>query len=169
MRHRIYVASILAACGVALLLPTASFADGFVETSGSYAEGNPIRGDRYDTLGNKKVSLGTLTSCEDQLNNVCRVEQQFFAAGNLTADTLVKNGAGFVHSLVCNGTDGTATAGTIILYNNTAESGTIIYQLDVQAVAYNYPVVVPLNVIMTTGIYLGFNGPADMRCMVVYR
>lgn len=51
-----------------------AFADGFVETSGTYAEGAPVRGDRYDTGGNKKVTLGTLFSGEDQTNNALMTE-----------------------------------------------------------------------------------------------
>ena len=39
-------------------------ADGVVETTGTYAEGTAIRGDRYDTGGNKKATLGTLLNIE---------------------------------------------------------------------------------------------------------
>lgn len=41
-----------------------------VETTGSYAEGTNLRDDKCDTGGNKKVSLGTLLSGEDQANNL---------------------------------------------------------------------------------------------------
>ena len=48
-----------------------AFADGFVETSGTYADGAQIRGNRYDVNGALKVTQATLTSCEDQTNNLC--------------------------------------------------------------------------------------------------
>lgn len=50
-----------------------AFADGYVETSGSYSDGAPIRGNRYDVNGALKVTQATLTSCEDQTNNLCMV------------------------------------------------------------------------------------------------
>lgn len=157
------------ALGLLLSGVAPAFADGFVETSGTYTEGAPVRGDRYDTGGNKKVTLGTLFSGEDQTANVLRVEGQFSYSGNKTADTQVKASAGYVHNLVCIGTDAAATAGTIILYDNTAESGTVVMSWAVQAAAYAQPVVFPLDVVMTTGIYLGFTTTADVTCTVSYR
>jgi len=157
------------ALGVLLSGVAPAFADGYVETSGTYAEGAQLRGDRFDTGGNLKVTQGTLTSGEDQTNNVLRVEGQFSYSGNKTADTQVKASAGYVHNLVCIGTDAAATAGTIILYDNTAESGTVVLSWAVQAAAYALPVVFPLDVVMTTGIYLGFTTTADVTCTVSYR
>jgi hypothetical protein len=61
------------ALGLLLSGVAPAFADGFVETTGAYTEGAPMRGDRYDTGGNKKVTLGTLLACEDQTNNLCMV------------------------------------------------------------------------------------------------
>lgn len=115
------------------------------------------------------IWLKNLLECEDTVAHVCRVEQQFLKAGNLTADTQIKASAGFVHTLICGGTDAAATAGQIVLYDSLTETGTIVYQWDVQAVAYPSPVVIPLDVVMLTGIYLGFTTTADMRCTVVYR
>lgn len=123
----------------------------------------------FDSEGNLRVTLGTLFSGEDQTNNVLRVEGQFSYSGNKTADTQIKASAGYVHNLVCIGTDAAATAGTIILYDNTAESGTVVMSWAVQAVAYTQPVVFPLDVVMTTGIYLGFTTTADVTCTVSYR
>lgn len=157
------------ALGLLLSGVAPAFADGFVETSGAYSEGAQMRGDRYDTSGNKKVHLGTLLAGEDQTANVIRVEGQFSHSGNKTTDTQVKASAGYVHNLVCIGTDAAATAGTIILYDNTAESGTVVLSWAVQAAAYAQPVVFPLDVAMTTGIYLGFTTTADITCTVSYR
>jgi hypothetical protein len=164
MWTRIGLALGLLLCGVAPAL-----ADGFVETSGTYSEGAQLRGFRFDTNGALKVTQATLFSGEDQTNNVMRVEGQFSYSGNKTADTQIKASAGYVHNLVCIGTDAAATAGTIILYDNTAESGTVVLSWAVQATAYAQPVVFPLDVAMTTGIYLGFTTTADVTCTVSYR
>lgn len=120
-----------------------------------------------DQLG---VSLATLISGEDQTNNVLRVEGQYSYKGYLTSDTQIKASAGLVNTITCQGTDATATAGTIILYDNTAESGTKIWQWDVQAVAVTSPVTIPnLGAVATTGLYLGFTTTADVACTVTYR
>ena len=62
-------------------------ADGYVETSGSYTEGTPIRGNRYDTNGNMKVHIGTLLSGEDQTNNL------LMTSGGVVRQTTVTMGA----------------------------------------------------------------------------
>lgn len=61
------------ALGLLLSGVAPALADGFVETSGTYAEGAQIRGNRYDVNGALKVTQATLTSCEDQTNNLCMV------------------------------------------------------------------------------------------------
>ena len=58
------------ALGVLLCGVAPAFADGFVETSGSYIDGQQIRGNRYDTNGALKVTPATLSSGEDQTNNL---------------------------------------------------------------------------------------------------
>lgn len=113
--------------------------------------------------------VASLLSGEDTTNSVFRVEQQFSYNGYKAADTQIKASAGFVHTVICAGTDATATAGTIILYDNTAESGTKIWQWDVQAVAITSPVTVILDTMATTGLYLGFTTTADVACTVSYR
>lgn len=106
---------------------------------------------------------------EDIVNDVMKTEQRFAYSGNKTADTAVKAAPGFVHQMVCIGTDAAATAGTIILYDNTAESGTVIFSWAVQAAAYAQPVVIPLDVTFAVGLYLGFTTTADVTCTVSYR
>lgn len=61
------------ALGLLLSGVAPAFADGFVETTGAYTEGAQIRGNRYDVNGALKVTQATLTSCEDQTNNLCMV------------------------------------------------------------------------------------------------
>lgn len=68
-----------------------AFADGFVETSGAYAEGAPLRGFRFDVNGALKITQATLTSCEDQTNNLCMVSggavRFSYLGTNLTTNT----------------------------------------------------------------------------------
>lgn len=126
-------------------------------------------GDQVLRVNSSGQITPTLISGEDTTNNVLKVEGQFSYNGYKAADTQIKASAGFVHSVVCAGTDATATAGTIILYDNTAESGTVIWRLDVAAVAMNTPSTVILDAVAATGLYLGFTTTADVACTVTYR
>ncbi len=77
-------------CAIVLILGVGvsqAYADGYVETSGSYAEGTPIRGNRYDTAGNLNTTLKTLLSGEDQTNNLMRT------SGGAVRQTTVTMGA----------------------------------------------------------------------------
>lgn len=118
------------------------------------------------SLGNI-VYLATTLSGEDQTNDVMKVEGQFSYKNIPHADTQVKASAGFVHTVTC-GSDAAATAGTIILYDNTAESGTVVYTWTFPAA--NVPTAtVVLDVVMTTGIYMGYTTTGDVDCVVSYR
>src|SRR3990167_2917022 len=79
-----------------------------------------------------RTSLADLLSGEDQPANVLRVEGQFSSSGTKTADAQIKASAGYVHNLICYGTDNAAVAATIILYDNTAESGAILFSWTVE-------------------------------------
>ncbi len=64
---------------------------------------------------------------EDLGNDVQKVEQRFSYTYISTATTTtVKSGAGFLHTVTVNG----GTAGTIIGYDNTAGSGTVVFSFD---------------------------------------
>ena len=93
----------------------------------------------------------------------------FDTSAVVTADTQIKATPGYVNFMWCIGSDAAATAGTIKLYDNTAESGTVVVDFDVQAVAYNYPVPFPVKRSFTTGIYLGYTTTTDVKCYVSYR
>ncbi len=80
-----------------------------------------------DVVGNLKTTEATLHAGEDITNDVQKVEQRFTPTYISTATTTtIKSGAGFIHTLTVNG----GTAGTIIVYDNTAASGTIIASFD---------------------------------------
>lgn len=86
----------------------------------------------------------------------------------VTADTLIKTGTGFLKTLAFAETDAAPTAGTIIVYDNTAESGTIIYSETFTTTPFR-GYVVELNVPFTTGLYIGFTTTADVGVTVSYK
>lgn len=80
-----------------------------------------------DVNGNEKVTLATSVAGEDIPNDVLKVEQRFSSSYISTATTTTtKTGVGFLHSVTVQG----GTAGTIIIYDNTAASGTILASFD---------------------------------------
>lgn len=82
---------------------------------------------QLDPAGNQKVTLATALAGEDIVVDVMKVEQRFsFQYISTATTTTIKSGAGFLHSIVVQG----GTAGTIIVYDNTAASGTIIASFD---------------------------------------
>ena len=114
-----------------------------------------------------KVTNATLQAGEDLTNNVTKVEQRFTGL-NCTADTLVKSGSGFLHSITFAPSDAAPTAGSIIIYDNTAESGTILLTFGITTTWFA-PVTVILDCTFTTGLYVGFTTTADVNCTVSYR
>jgi hypothetical protein len=123
----------------------------------------------FDLAGNARVTLGTLLSGEDQTNNVLRVEGQFLSSSLKTADFQVKASAGFLHCIFIAPNDAAPTAGQIDIYDNTAESGTKIFHYEVVVATMFAPIRVCPDVMMSTGIYLGFTTTADVGVTVTYR
>lgn len=119
------------------------------------------------TTGSLKQTLATKIAGEDLTNDVMKTEQRYSYA-YCTADTAVKSGAGFLHTVTISPTDATATAGTIILYDNTAESGTVMFTYYIPAAAL-VPVTVVLDVSFSTGLYVGFTTTADVAVTLSYR
>lgn len=80
-----------------------------------------------DSLGNTKVTAATLEAGEDITNDVTKVELRFTPTYISTATTtVIKTGTGLLHTLTVQG----GTAGTIIVYDNTAASGTVLASFD---------------------------------------
>lgn len=132
----------------------------------TYADGD-VADTQADVNGNTKITLGTLIAGEDLTIDVIKTEQRF-SFSNVTADTAVKSGAGFLHTVTIMPTDAAATAGTIVLYDNTAESGTIIGTITVTA-AWVAPVTLIFDCSFSTGLYVGFTTTADINVTVSYR
>ena len=76
---------------------------------------------------------------------------------HVTADTLVRTGQGVLHTIVVNGL---TTAGDATVYDNTAESGTVIavLHLDLTTSVSVQPITLVYDVKVNTGIYIGFDG-----------
>lgn len=106
---------------------------------------------------------------EDQANNVIRVEHQYSRGLAAGADTLIKTGSGYLHSLTCWGSDAAATAGDIAIRDAIgAGAGTVILDYQVAA-ALAVPQNWVLDIPFTTGLYIDFTTTADVTCTVSYR
>lgn len=120
-----------------------------------------------DVNGNLKATLATQIAGEDLTNDVIKTEQRFSLL-KCTADTAVKSGSGFVHTLTFSCNDAAPTAGSIIVYDNTAESGTELFNHTFTTTPF-----VPFSVILdgtfSTGLYVGFTTTADVNVTVSYR
>jgi hypothetical protein len=104
---------------------------------------------------------------EDVTNDVTKVEQRF-SGQHVTADTLIKTGDGFLHSLTFAQTDAAPTAGSIIVYDNTAESGTKLFEWNLTTAVF-VPFTVTLDVAFATGLYIGFTTTSDVAVTVSVR
>lgn len=104
-----------------------------------------------------------MPTTQEAVNNLTGFNYRLCAA-----DTAVKTGAGVLHTLTFSQGDAAPTAGTIIVYDNTAESGTVIYSETFTTTAFR-GYTVTLDCAVTTGIYVGFTTTADVNCTVSYR
>lgn len=109
-------------------------------------DGESVYYDETDSKGNKKVTLGTLEAGEDITNDVTKVELRFTPTYISTATTTnIKTGTGLLHTLVVQG----GTAGSIIVYDNTAASGTILASFDSTNALQTYTFDCTLNIGLT--------------------
>lgn len=120
-----------------------------------------------DVNGNTKVTLATTIAGEDLTNDVLKTEQRFTGI-NVTADTQIKAGAGFIHTLTFSCADAAPTAGSIIVYDSLTETGTIIYSETFDTTAFRGFSVI-LDRTFATGLYVGMTTTADINCAVSYR
>ena len=88
-------------------------------------------------------------------------------SGVKTADALVRTGAGFLHTLTFSCNDAAPTAGTIIVYDNTAESGTVLYSETFTTTVFR-GYTVTLDIPFSTGLYIGFTTTADVNVQASY-
>ncbi len=109
----------------------------------------------------------TALAGEDVVNDVLKVEQRYDYS-QVTADAAVKSAPGFLHTLTFAQTDAAPTAGTITVYDNTAESGTKIFEWNLTPAVF-YPFTVTIDASFSTGLYVGFATTADVQVTVSYR
>lgn len=120
-----------------------------------------------DSSGRLTNNLATQLAGEDLANDVQKVEQRF-AYKHVTSDLAVKSAPGFLHALTFAQTDAAPTAGSIIIYDNTVESGTIIYsETFTTDVFRGFTVIIDAS--FATGLYVGFTTTADVGVTVSYR
>lgn len=85
----------------------------------------------------------------------------------VTADTLVKTGAGVLGSLTFAQSDAAPTAGSITVYDSLTETGTVLYSETFTTTAFR-GYTVNLNIAFETGLYVGFTTTADVGCTVAF-
>lgn len=95
-------------------------------------------------------------------------DNQSLSRAIATGDALIKTGTGFLHTVTFGQTDAAPTAGSIIFYDNTAESGTVIYTHNFTITTFD-PTTITLDVPFVTGLYVGFTTTADVTVTISYK
>lgn len=86
----------------------------------------------------------------------------------VAADTLIKTGAGVLHTITFTCNDAAPTAGSVIFYDNTAESGTVLLNHTFTTTPF-VPTTVTLDAAFATGLYVGFTTTNDVNVTVSWR
>ncbi len=105
---------------------------------------------------------------EDQTIDVMKVEERFSYSAVAVVDTQIKASAGFLHSVTISCNDAAPTAGSIIIYDNTAESGTIVFNHTFTTTPF-VPFTIILDISMLTGIYVGMTTTGDVNFSCSFR
>lgn len=121
-----------------------------------------------DQNGNCLVSLGTTLAGEDPTNDVLKVEERFAYYPVFVASTAVKSAPGFLHCITFSCADGTPTAGTIAVYDNTSATGNKLFEWSVAATAF-IPFTVFFDVPFSIGLYVAVTTTNDVNISVSYR
>lgn len=91
-----------------------------------------------------------------------------FNSAIVTSDSLIKTGEGVVHTVTFSQNDAAPTAGTFVLYDNTAESGTNIFKHTFTTDVFS-PTTVVLDAKFNKGLYAGFTTTADVSVTITYQ
>lgn len=100
--------------------------------------------------------------------NMGAIYPQFLNSAVVVVDTQVKATPGFLQCIMISQNDAAPTAGSLIVYDNTAESGTQVFNHTFTTSTFMPTQICPQRV-MTTGIYLGFTTTGDVNVSVSYR
>lgn len=133
----------------------------------TYADGD-VGDIHIDVNGNTKTVEQYAPAYEDNTNSKAIVEHRYTSSGSITADTLVKTGAGLIHTITFSCDDAAPTAGTFTLFDNTAESGTEVFSHTFTTTPF-MPFSVTLDHTFATGLYAGFTTTADVNVVISYR
>jgi len=117
---------------------------------------------------NVPVSLATLIAGEDITNNKLIVEDRYSYFQVIAVDTQIKASSGYLKSITFSCNDAAPTAGSIIVYDNAAESGTQIFNHTFTTTPF-VPFTVMFNCSFSTGLYIGFTTTNDVNVSVSYR
>lgn len=127
----------------------------------------------FDVNGNVLVSIpcisGESICVVTSPNSYLMTRNVMLSSGKQTADFQVRATPGYVDHMICIGDGSAAASGTIIIYDNTVESGTALFTLDITTLlAYNQPMVLPIGVKAATGVFLGYTSVTDVACTVFH-
>lgn len=125
----------------------------YLSPSPSYENGD-VATLQTDNNGNLKTTLATKIAGEDIVLDVLKTEQRF-SFHRTTTSGLVKSGSGFLHTVTFSAT-GTVVSGVITLYNNTTDSGQIIWSGVIPAGIA--PLSIILDVSFSSGLYIKYDG-----------
>lgn len=118
--------------------------------------------------GNVEVVEQFAPVAEDNTNGKYVVEHRYTPSYKITADTLVKTGAGLLHTITITCNDAAPTAGSIIIYDNTAESGSELFNYTFTTTPF-VPFSLVINASFSTGLYVGFTTINDANVFLSYR
>lgn len=104
----------------------------------------------------------------DNTHNKARVEHDYTPSAVAVADVQILGNSGFLHSVTISCNDAAPTAGSIIIYNNTAESGVVVFNHTFTTTPF-MPFTVLLDYEMSLGIYIGFTTTGDVNVSCSYR
>lgn len=154
--------------------------------SGSTDSGNPLKtggkynaanitvtdGQRVDTQasvnGFTRTDMGTALAGEDLTYNRLKTMPVYTYSPVTASDQQVKASAGVLHSVTISCNDAAPTAGSIIIYDNTAESGTQVFNHTFTTTPF-VPFTVVLDYDMLTGIYIGFTTTGDVNVSCAFK
>jgi hypothetical protein len=129
-------------------------------------DGTADNPNRYYPLVKIKDILVT-SAGEDVTNDLQKVEHRYTSAF-VQSDTAVKSAPGFLHTVTFSCADAAPTAGSITIYDNTAASGTKIFEHTFTTTPF-MPFSILLDVSVTIGIYVDFTTTADVNVTLSYR
>lgn len=103
----------------------------------------------------------------DRKGNLSVIPPRYTKTVPVVADAAIVTGPGVLHTLIVNTQDGTPVAGSFIVYDNTAASGTILYQEGNGTGTFRgYSIL--LDCAFTNGIYVDFFTTTDVQVAVTY-